>query len=492
MKKQILAILILFAVTATLSGCEMLTGSISGGLSNTLEGVWTGETSDASGRKIIIEWTFDGETYRAESRYADTSEGTIESGRFTVTNSGVKFSGKVTSMDGNGSKDTEYTVNCKVNGDTLTVQGGSMALTLTRVSEPSSGQTNSPALSDDTTQTPESPQDITTPEQTISDLTTKAIIGIWLADVAGSDGITLSVEFGFEPDMRYFTLWYLPNSSFAEMEQGSYTISGDSLFFNVEKTLLLDDEGWMTGEIAESAYSCKASIVDGQLIINSLDDMTLTLTKAPPSYNGLFDGNFDIAPESASTSIPELTPTPTPTPKPTLTPTPTPKPTPAPKPTTAAESTSQEDNWPLIELGIYGGPIKIGFPVSGVISNEKNLHQFTLLHTDMPTSEHFGIKLVITADSDEEFEINFCEYFAGSGLHFGGWHSKYENKEHVTIKGRTMTIKYPIAKYPRDDYVWQINCPEYQWEDGSNMKLNFTFLLDQDAEWIEGSEYVRD
>jgi len=147
--------------------------------------------------------------------------------------------------------------------------------------------------------------------------------------------------------------------------------------------------------------------------------------------------------------------------------------------------TFEEDDWPMIEPYIYGGPIQVGVPVYGVISESKNFHQFTLSITE--GREVFGLSLVITADSDEEFEIYFSEAYDGVP-HMTTWNSFYESSAFVSVEGRTMTITYPCAIYTLGEVSWQINCPEYQWGDGpedpypSDLRLHFRFFLDPEAE----------
>jgi len=142
--------------------------------------------------------------------------------------------------------------------------------------------------------------------------------------------------------------------------------------------------------------------------------------------------------------------------------------------------------WPMIEQNVFGGSIQVGVPVTGVISEEKNFHRFSLYIPEQQ-SETFGLILILTANTDEYFEIFFAEYYNNEPL-IMSWNSFYEQSEHVVIDGRRMTITYPgVEYYGGGAFTWEFNCPEYQWGDGpedpnpSNLKLHFTFLLDPES-----------
>ena len=159
---------------------------------------------------------------------------------------------------------------------------------------------------------------------------------------------------------------------------------------------------------------------------------------------------------------------------------------------TSDDISFDHDGWPMIAQNVFGGSIQVGVPVTGVISEYMNFHQFTLV-IDRGRSETFGLTLVITADSDEQFEIFFAEYYNDQPL-IMSWNDFYEHSEHVEINGRTMIITYQAYEYPDGTFMWEFNCPEYQWGDGpddpnpSDLRLHFSFLLDPDAERAESFE----
>ena len=144
------------------------------------------------------------------------------------------------------------------------------------------------------------------------------------------------------------------------------------------------------------------------------------------------------------------------------------------------------DVWPMIAPNVFGGSIEIGVPVTGMISESTNFHRFTLV-VPPDTIETFGLTLVVTADSDELFEIFFSEFYYDQPLILD-WIDFYTDSSFLEIDGRTMTITYPGYDYPEGTFIWEFNCPEYQWRDGpddenpSDLKLLFWFLLDPDAE----------
>ena len=142
--------------------------------------------------------------------------------------------------------------------------------------------------------------------------------------------------------------------------------------------------------------------------------------------------------------------------------------------------------WPSIGQYQFGGPIQIGVPVTGVISESMNFHRFTLT-IPQGRNEFFGVTLTITANSDEFFEIYFAEYYYDNP--WGSWwYDFYDQSDYVKIEGRTMTISYLGFFYPEGTFHWEFNCPEYQWGDGpddpnqSDLKLHFSLFLDPDAE----------
>jgi len=155
-------------------------------------------------------------------------------------------------------------------------------------------------------------------------------------------------------------------------------------------------------------------------------------------------------------------------------------------PALPGDSMFDHAGWPMISQNVFGGVIQVGVPVTGVISEDRNFHQFSLTIPSGHT-ETFGLTLVITASTDEEFEIFFAEYFYTEPW-IMSWNDFYEHSEFVEINGRTMTITYPGYDYFEGTFYWEFNCPEYQWGDGpedpnpSDLKLHFSFFLDPDAE----------
>ena len=168
---------------------------------------------------------------------------------------------------------------------------------------------------------------------------------------------------------------------------------------------------------------------------------------------------------------------------------PLPELSPSPEPVLPGEISFEHVGWPMIYPNIFGGSIQVGVPVTGVINEDRNFHTFTMT-IPAGESETFGLTLILTANSDEEFEMYFLE---SDEFHFYimMFFDFYEYSDYMEINGRTMTITFPGWEYPEGVYTWSFNCPEYQWGDGpedpnpSDLKLHFSFLLDPDAECAE-------
>jgi hypothetical protein len=244
--------------------------------------------------------------------------------------------------------------------------------------------------------------------------------------------------------MRFYMLTYVSQSEFSLIDIGTYEIADGHI--NVKGVT----SDWQTSSNFEASYM--ADIRDGELFITAFDEEE-TLVKGEPSGIGGFDPYIVPAPGERIVYEPE------------------------PQTTTA-------DSWGEVEPGVYGGNIKVGETVTGVISRDKNYHKFTLPYTEMESSDYFGIKLVLTADMDEDFEVFLSETIGGFEG-YSEWFQKSVPGEgaSVTTEGRTVTIITPVQKYVIEDIAWQFNCPEYQWGDGpddpnpSNMKLNFSFTI---------------
>ena len=145
--------------------------------------------------------------------------------------------------------------------------------------------------------------------------------------------------------------------------------------------------------------------------------------------------------------------------------------------------------WPMVAPYTYGGMVKVGEPVYGVMTEENNIHRFSLVIPE-GTSEFFGVTLTITASTDEGFEIIFNEYFYDEywgGALFSTYYPM-DFPEVMDFRGRTMTITFPGYEYLDGLYNWEFNCFENQWSDGpddpnpSDLKLHFAFFLNPDTE----------